>query len=104
MVGEGCVAIACDLRLGNQALTIACNFEKVRTSFQAPRVLLGETSATIYHGLRHCVLFLLLCQIGLPGHRSHLRRTTWISLGYYYCQGQTAATSELVQHEGGESD
>jgi len=30
MVGKGCVAIACDLRLGNQALTVACNFEKVR--------------------------------------------------------------------------
>lgn len=29
MVGKGCVAIACDLRLGNQALTVACNFEKV---------------------------------------------------------------------------
>lgn len=30
MVGKGCVAIACDLRLGNQALTVACNFEKAR--------------------------------------------------------------------------
>ena len=29
MVGKDCVAIACDLRLGNQALTVACNFEKV---------------------------------------------------------------------------
>lgn len=29
MVGKECVAIACDLRLGNQALTVACNFEKV---------------------------------------------------------------------------
>ncbi|SCZ89306.1 BZ3500_MvSof-1268-A1-R1_Chr9g10363 [Microbotryum saponariae] len=29
MVGKDCVAIACDLRLGNQALTIACNHEKV---------------------------------------------------------------------------
>lgn len=29
MLGDGCVAIACDLRLGNQALTISCNFEKV---------------------------------------------------------------------------
>ncbi|GAA6040013.1 hypothetical protein JCM8097_004738 [Rhodosporidiobolus ruineniae] len=29
MVGKNCVAIACDLRLGNQALTVACNFEKV---------------------------------------------------------------------------
>jgi hypothetical protein len=31
MVGKECVAIACDLRLGNQALTVACNFEKVRS-------------------------------------------------------------------------
>ena len=29
MVGKDCVAIASDLRLGNQALTIACNHEKV---------------------------------------------------------------------------
>lgn len=29
MVGKDCVAIASDLRLGNQALTIATNFEKV---------------------------------------------------------------------------
>lgn len=29
MVGRNCVAIASDLRLGNQALTIATNFEKV---------------------------------------------------------------------------
>lgn len=29
MVGKGCVAIASDLRLGAQALTIACNHEKV---------------------------------------------------------------------------
>ncbi len=30
MTGKNCVAIASDLRLGNQALTIATNFEKVR--------------------------------------------------------------------------
>jgi 20S proteasome subunit beta 3 len=30
MVGKDCVAIACDLRLGNQALGISNNFEKVR--------------------------------------------------------------------------
>ena len=30
MLGDKCVAIACDLRLGNQALTVNCNFEKVR--------------------------------------------------------------------------
>lgn len=31
MAGKNCVAIASDLRLGNQALTIATNFEKVHT-------------------------------------------------------------------------
>jgi hypothetical protein len=30
MVGKECVAIACDLRLGNQALGVASDFEKVR--------------------------------------------------------------------------
>ena len=30
MAGKDCVAVASDLRLGNQALTIGCNFEKVR--------------------------------------------------------------------------
>lgn len=30
MVGKECVAIACDLRLGNQALGVSSNFEKVR--------------------------------------------------------------------------
>ncbi|KAG8742252.1 proteasome core particle subunit beta 3 [Ceratobasidium sp. 414] len=29
MAGKNCVAIASDLRLGNQALTVACNFEKI---------------------------------------------------------------------------
>ena len=33
MVGKNCAAIASDLRLGNQALTIATNFEKVRRRF-----------------------------------------------------------------------
>jgi 20S proteasome alpha/beta subunit len=33
MQGRNCVAIACDLRLGNQALTLACNFEKVTHAF-----------------------------------------------------------------------
>ncbi len=32
MVGKDCVAIACDLRLGNQALGISSKFEKVRCS------------------------------------------------------------------------
>lgn len=29
MRGKNCVAIASDMRLGNQALTVACNFDKV---------------------------------------------------------------------------
>ena len=33
MLGDKCVAIACDLRLGNQALTVNCNFEKVCTGY-----------------------------------------------------------------------
>lgn len=37
MVGSNCVAIACDLRLGNQALTVACNFEKVSCGSGPPR-------------------------------------------------------------------
>ena len=32
MVGKDCVAIASDLRLGNQALGISSNFQKVRFS------------------------------------------------------------------------
>jgi hypothetical protein len=31
MVGKDCVAIASDLRLGNQALGISSNFQKVRS-------------------------------------------------------------------------
>ena len=30
MVGKDCVAIACDMRLGQQSIGIAMNFEKVR--------------------------------------------------------------------------
>uniref|UniRef100_A0A8H7TR06 Proteasome subunit beta n=1 Tax=Bionectria ochroleuca TaxID=29856 RepID=A0A8H7TR06_BIOOC len=40
MVGKDCVAIACDLRLGMQALTISNNFPKV---FQYGDVFLGLT-------------------------------------------------------------
>ena len=32
MVGKECVAIASDLRLGNQALGISSNFQKVRNT------------------------------------------------------------------------
>ncbi|KAJ2901367.1 proteasome component PUP3 [Zalerion maritima] len=40
MVGKDCVAIACDLRLGLQALTVSNNFPKI---FQYGDVLLGLT-------------------------------------------------------------
>ncbi|RSH83102.1 proteasome core particle subunit beta 3 [Apiotrichum porosum] len=40
MVGKDCVAIACDLRLGNQATGIAMNFEKV-----------FPVNDTLYYGL-----------------------------------------------------
>lgn len=40
MVGKDCVAIASDLRLGNQALLVAANFSKVR---RACRVLYTRT-------------------------------------------------------------
>ncbi|ODQ77667.1 hypothetical protein BABINDRAFT_163381 [Babjeviella inositovora NRRL Y-12698] len=40
MVGKDCVAIACDLRLGNQSLGLANNFEKV---FQLGHTFLGLT-------------------------------------------------------------
>lgn len=42
MVGKDCVAIACDLRLGNQALTVACNFEKVQSSFSLLSTILEK--------------------------------------------------------------
>lgn len=40
MVGKDCVAIACDLRLGMQALTVSNNFPKI---FQYGDVFLGMT-------------------------------------------------------------
>lgn len=49
MVGKGCVAIACDLRLGNQALTVACNFEKVRPPVSAtPRLPLWHHGNVLF--------------------------------------------------------
>ncbi|ORY89717.1 proteasome subunit beta type-3 [Leucosporidium creatinivorum] len=58
MVGKGCVAIACDLRLGNQALTIACNHEKVfaateRTYYGLPG--LASDTITVRDKLRQRV-------------------------------------------------
>jgi 20S proteasome subunit beta 3 len=47
MVGKDCVAIACDLRLGMQALTVSNNFPKI---FQYGDVFLGLTGlATDVH-------------------------------------------------------
>lgn len=62
MVGDGCVAIACDLRLGNQALTIACNFEKVRP-LSPPS--LSRTRGT--HPLTQVFPVTDRTYIGLPG-------------------------------------
>jgi Proteasome subunit len=49
MVGKDCVAIASDLRLGNQALTIATNFEKVRelSILQLPRDVSNGGDASV---------------------------------------------------------
>jgi 20S proteasome subunit beta 3 len=44
MVGKNCVAIASDLRLGNQALTIATNFEKVCFQYDETSLALGDAS------------------------------------------------------------
>lgn len=44
MRGKDCVAIACDLRLGNQALTIATNFEKVRALAESVHSFFAHTS------------------------------------------------------------
>lgn len=59
MVGKGCVAIASDLRLGNQALGISSNFQKVST----------ETCPCISPHLNHPQVFPITDHIylGLPG-------------------------------------
>ncbi len=56
MVGKDCVAIACDLRLGQQALTIACNHDKVfpatsRTYIGLPG--LASDTETLRQTFRH---------------------------------------------------
>ncbi|KAK9899836.1 N-terminal nucleophile aminohydrolase [Cystobasidium minutum MCA 4210] len=58
MLGDKCVAIACDLRLGNQALTVNCNFEKVFE--MTPRTYAGfpglaSDTLTVYEKLRNRV-------------------------------------------------
>ena len=45
MVGKDCVAIASDLRLGNQALGISSNFQKVR---------IQEVNISAYHSCMFC--------------------------------------------------
>ena len=49
MAGKDCVAVASDLRLGNQALTIGCNFEKVRVQFDLMRVGCNADEVTYEH-------------------------------------------------------
>ncbi|KZT70596.1 N-terminal nucleophile aminohydrolase [Daedalea quercina L-15889] len=56
MVGKDCVAIACDLRLGNQALGISSNFEKIfamteRTYIGLPGLATDVT--TLHEQLRY---------------------------------------------------
>jgi len=58
MAGKQCVAIACDTRLGNQALLISSHHEKVfpitaRTYLGLPG--LATDTATVYEKLRHRV-------------------------------------------------
>jgi 20S proteasome alpha/beta subunit len=48
MVGKDCVAIASDLRLGNQAVGIAANFDKVRKTVRA-EFSAGETTTDFEH-------------------------------------------------------
>lgn len=60
MVGKDCVAIASDLRLGNQALGISSNFQKVR-----------------FNAL--CIVFISIFEKDLSGHRSYLPWTSWFS-------------------------
>lgn len=51
MTGKDCVAIACDLRLGMQALTVSNNFPKI-FPFSAPTSHSNTTSqSTVYLGL-----------------------------------------------------
>lgn len=55
MVGKDCVAIASDLRLGNQALGVSSNFQKVRRSIPLPSVL--TLLADISHNRPHLPWF-----------------------------------------------
>lgn len=50
MVGKDCVAIACDLRLGLQALTVSNNYPKI-FPFSAPNTSTAASSSTVYLGL-----------------------------------------------------
>lgn len=70
MVGKDCVAIASDLRLGNQALGISSNFQRVR------------------HALNLAFKWLTLNE-GLPCDRPYLSRITWSS---YRCHNTVRYT------------
>jgi 20S proteasome subunit beta 3 len=61
MVGNECVAIASDLRLGNQALGISSNFQKVRDSYY------GEIITLIIQVLFQIFPVTDRIYLGLPG-------------------------------------
>lgn len=86
MVGKDCVAIASDLRLGNQALTVATNFEKVWIHWRQ-RIHERRSSTDLYS---------VVCAVGVPCDRSDIpgpsrtghgcdytvRCIYWFKLGY----------------------
>lgn len=69
MAGKNCVAIGCDLRLGEQFQTLATNFEKVYMLYSI-----------------FC-LVVLLGTIGLPSYRPSLCGTPWFGYGYPHSVG-----------------
>lgn len=95
MVGKGCVAIACDLRLGNQALTIACNHEKVRPF----SLLFPSSSSPLTSPLDHldhgCIL------TGIRSNRAHLLWSTRTRFRHHHRARQAEAEGEPLRNEGG---
>jgi hypothetical protein len=63
MVGKGCVAIACDTRLGNQALTVASNFEKVPLIYHR---LTRPLTSDVYRSSPSPLMSTSACQVSLP--------------------------------------
>jgi hypothetical protein len=66
MVGKGCVAIASDLRLGNQALGISSNFQKVSTHLDP----MSSSHVNLLIDLSH--------------HGSHIPWSPWLSHRCYH--------------------